>query len=100
MAYDELLAERIRHILRQKDAPFTDRKMMGGIMFKVDEKMLCGTHIDNKYGDSLLMVRVGMEAYPKLLERTEALPMDFTGRIMRGYLFVKIHSWLNGFSCV
>ena len=57
-------------------------------MFSVDDKMLCGTHIDKKYGDSLLMARIGPEVYEKELEKNECLPMDFTGRPMKGYIFV------------
>tara|TARA_B110000879_G_C10725216_1_gene338163 strand:+ start:204 stop:308 length:105 start_codon:yes stop_codon:yes gene_type:complete len=34
---------------------------MGGLCFKVEEKMICGIHIDKKYGDSLLMLRIGEE---------------------------------------
>ena len=61
---------------------------MGGLCFKVDNKMLCGIHIDKKYGNSLLMARIGLDAYKKVLDKPECLPMDFTGRPMRGYIFV------------
>lgn len=61
---------------------------MGGLCFKVDDKMLCGIHIDKKYGDSLLMARIGENAYNKELEKKHCLPMDFTGKPMRGYIFV------------
>lgn len=88
MAYDEALAGRVSQILEELGADFSVRKMMGGIMFSVDDKMLCGTHIDKKYGDSLLMARIGPDAYEKELEKNECLPMDFTGRPMKGYIFV------------
>ncbi|GAA4269650.1 TfoX/Sxy family protein [Hyunsoonleella aestuarii] len=88
MAYDEFLADRIRQQLRDKKVSFTELKMMGGLCFKVDNKMLCGIHIDKKYGDSLLMARVGEQVYLEELKKRECLPMDFTGRPMRGYIFV------------
>ena len=88
MAYDEYLADRIRQLLKEKRTPFTELKMMGGLCFKVDEKMLCGIHIDKKYGDSLLMARIGGTAYENEIEKSNCLPMDFTGRPMRGYIFV------------
>lgn len=88
MAYDEFLADRIRQQLQEKHIVFTELKMMGGLCFKVDNKMLCGIHIDKKYGDSLLMARIGENTYLKELEKPECLPMDFTGRPMRGYIFV------------
>lgn len=88
MAYDEYLADRIRQKLKDKYSPFEEMKMMGGLCFKVDNKMLCGIHIDKKYGDSLLMARIGEDAYTNEIEREYCLPMDFTGRPMRGYIFV------------
>ena len=62
--------------------------MMGGHVFFMDDKMLCGTHIDKKLGDSLLMARIGKEAYERESTKGECLPMDFTRRSMRGYVFV------------
>ncbi|MEM1359650.1 MAG: RNA methyltransferase [Bacteroidota bacterium] len=62
--------------------------MMGGKCFLVDGKMLCGLHIDKRYGDSLLMARIGELAYAQEIEKEVTLPMDFTGRPMRGYVFV------------
>jgi len=88
MAYDEFLADRIRQQLKEKHTIYDELKMMGGLCFKVDNKMLCGIHIDKKYGDSLLMARIGLDSYIKELEKPECLPMDFTGRPMRGYIFV------------
>ncbi|MCK0109942.1 TfoX/Sxy family protein [Flavobacteriaceae bacterium S0825] len=88
MAYDEYLADRIRQSLKEKRTIFTELKMMGGLCFKVDNKMLCGIHIDKKYGDSLLMARIGEDAYKTAIKNEHCLPMDFTGRPMRGYIFV------------
>ncbi len=88
MAYDDYLADRIRQSLNEKRTPFTEMKMMGGLCFKVDNKMLCGIHIDKKYGDSLLMARIGEQAYEKEILKDYCLPMDFTGRPMRGYIFI------------
>lgn len=88
MAYDEYLADRIRRILREKQPAFTELKMMGGLCFKLDNKMLCGIHTDKKFGDNLLMARIGEDVYIKELEKPNCLPMDFTGGPMRGYIFV------------
>ncbi|WP_303315613.1 TfoX/Sxy family protein [Flavivirga abyssicola] len=88
MAYDEYLADRIRQQLKEKRTHFTELKMMGGLCFKLDNKMLCGIHIDKKYGDSLLMARIGESVYETELKKPECLPMDFTGRPMKGYIFV------------
>ena len=88
MPFDENLANRLRESLHSKKVEFTELKMMGGLCFKVDEKMLCGIHIDKKFGDSLLMARIGEDEYENQIEKNECLPMDFTGRPMKGYIFV------------
>lgn len=88
MPYDPLLAERIRNLLHARGVAFTDKAMMGGRLYQVDEKMLCGLHTDKRHGDDLLMARIGEDAYPAEIEKDETLPMDFTGRPMRGYIFV------------
>lgn len=88
MAYDTYLADRIRLLLKEKKIDFTELKMMGGLCFKVNNKMLCGIHTDKKYGDDLLMARIGENVYLDELKKPECLPMDFTGRPMKGYIFV------------
>ncbi|MEL7124321.1 MAG: TfoX/Sxy family protein [Bacteroidota bacterium] len=88
MAYDEYLGDRIKRTLHDMRTDFEVRKMMGGLVFMVDEKMFCGIHIDKKYGDSLLMARIGPDQYEKEIHKEECLPMDFTGRPMKGYIYV------------
>ena len=88
MAYDEYTVERIRQVLNDKKISFTERNMMGGRIFFVDSKMICGIHIDKKYGAQLLMARIGEDAYQKEIDKEVCLPMDFTGRPMKGYIFV------------
>ena len=88
MAYDEFLADRIRHIINASNAPFYEKKMMGGLIFMVNDKMSCGTHYDKKFKGDLLMVKIGIVAYEEEIEKDVCLPMDFTGRPMRGYIFI------------
>ena len=88
MAFDPYLAERIERILTEKKVVFIAKKMMGGYLFSVDDKLLCGIHIDKTLGDSLLMARIGEEAYQTHIQRSVWLPMDFTGRPMKGYIFI------------
>ena len=88
MAYDEYLADRIKHTFNEKRVSFEARKMMGGLCFMVDDKMCCGIHINKKTNDGLLMARIGEAVYEKELAKEVCLPMDFTGRPMKGYIFV------------
>ncbi len=89
MAYDEYTAERISNYLESKKVNFEARKMMGGMCFMVEDKMLCGTHISKKTNSGLLMARIGEEVYPEAIKKEYSLPMDFTGRPMRGYIFIE-----------
>jgi len=88
MAFDEHLGDRIRLIIETKTSSFHEKKMMGGLVFMVNNKMCCGIHIDKKYGDSLLMAKIGEKAYQMEINKKVCLPMDFTGRPMKGYIFV------------
>jgi TfoX/Sxy family transcriptional regulator of competence genes len=81
MAYDEGLAERIRGILADRH-DVSEKRMFGGIAFMVRGHMSVGVVKDD------LMVRVGPEAHAGLLRRPHARPMDFTGRPMKGFVYV------------
>jgi len=81
MAYDEKLADRIRKALAGRQG-LTERKMFGGIAFMLRGKMCCGVLDDN------LVVRVGPERYEKAVAAPHARPMDFTGRPLKGFVFV------------
>ena len=89
MAYDEYLADRIRQQFKEKNVPFIAKNMMGGLCFMVDDKMCCGTHFDKKRNTDLIMARVGEAAYEAALKKKGCQPMDFTGRPMKGFVFVQ-----------
>ena len=81
MAYDEGAAERLRGIF--DDQPdVIEKKMFGGIAFMHAGNMCCGII------DDLLMARVGPDAYPGALTRPYAREMDFTGKSMKGFVYI------------
>lgn len=88
MAYDEYLADRIRQIFQEKHTTFEEKNMMGGLCFMVDDKMCCGIHFDKNKQTDLLMARIGELAYADAIKRVGCHPMDFTGRAMKGFVFV------------
>ncbi|NND62236.1 MAG: TfoX/Sxy family protein [Flavobacteriaceae bacterium] len=88
MAYDEFLAERIRRIFQKEKSNFYEKKMFSGLCFMVEDKMCCGIHYDKKKETDLLMARIGEEVSEEALKQEGCHPMDFTGRPMRGYVFV------------
>lgn len=81
MAFDEGLAERIRDLLRDHRG-ITERKMFGGLAFMRDGHMFVGILGDN------LMARVGPESYAKALAQKHVREMDFTGKPLKGYIYV------------
>jgi len=81
MAYDEGLAQRLRECLADR-ADVTERKMFGGLCFLVGGNMAAGI-----VGDEL-MLRVGPAAYAECLARPHAREMDFTGRALKGMVYV------------
>lgn len=82
MAYNLTLAQRIREMVYgQKDA--SERKMFGGICFMIGGNMVCGV-----VGDEL-MSRINPESHAAALEKPHVKPMEFTGRSMKGYLFIE-----------
>ena len=83
MAYDEHLADRIRQTFNEKGIPVEEKKMMGGICYLVNDKMCAGVNKDR------LMARIDPDIYEEVLTRKGCREMDFTGRIMKGFVFVE-----------
>ncbi|MEZ4457116.1 MAG: TfoX/Sxy family protein [Gemmatimonadales bacterium] len=81
MAFDETLASRVQDRLARRSA-YEERSMFGGLALMVDGKMAIGI------SGTDLMVRVGPDAHDDALAQPGARPMDFTGRPMRGFVFV------------
>lgn len=82
MAYDEHLAERVTKVLKEKRIRFDEKKMMGGLCFMVSGKMCVGVEKD------MLMARVGRDIYEKALKKKGCREMDFTGRPLKGFVFI------------
>lgn len=72
--------------------------MFGGLAFLRGGRMFCGIAKDE------LMVRVGPERYEESLRKPHVRPMDFTGRPLKGYVYVAeagrrtdaaLRAWVN-----
>jgi hypothetical protein len=81
MAYDEGLAQRVREVM-PRDLDVKEKKMFGGLTFMVEGHMSCGI-----VGDRL-MVRLPRDAHDAALAQRHVHPMDFTGRPMRGFVYI------------
>lgn len=84
MAHNEFLADRIRQVLDEKKAVYTEKKMFGGLCFMVDGKMCIGI-----MGNDDLMARIGPEKYEEALTQPGCKEMTFTGRSMKGFVFLE-----------
>ena len=81
MAYDEGLAQRIHEHFEDR-TDVDSKKMFGGLCFMVSNHMCCGI-----VGETL-MARVGPDNYEDSLGRPHAREMDFTGKAMKGMIYV------------
>ena len=97
MAFDQALADRVRAALAKRRG-IKERKMFGGIAFMLNGNMCCGV-----LGKDLVL-RVGPDGHDRALRRGHARAMDFTGKPMRGFLYVApkgtassaaLRSWLG-----
>lgn len=82
MAYSEVLAERVRQLLAAERA-VSERRMFGGLAFMVRGHMCCGIQGER------LMARVGPAQHDQALKWPHARLMDFTGKPIRGFLYVQ-----------
>lgn len=96
MAFDPDLTERVRQWFHQRGVATEEKRMMGGLCFMVEGKMCLGVDSDR------LMVRLDPAVYEAALQRPGCRPMDFTGRPMKGFVWVtrdavgtdqELHNW-------
>jgi TfoX/Sxy family transcriptional regulator of competence genes len=97
MPFDEALAQRTRSLI-VGDYAVEEKRMFGGLAFMVNGHMCCGISGQD------LMVRVGPDIFEQALKRPHARPMDFTGRPLRGFVYVapegcrtsaKLNGWVK-----
>lgn len=81
MAFDPGLSQRVREVLGERPG-LTERKMFGGLAFLLDGKMFVGIV------GGTLMARVGLERHQDALTQPHVREMDFTGRPMKGYVYI------------
>jgi hypothetical protein len=84
MAYDEVLAGRIRELIGAEPG-LTEQKMFGGLAFLIGGNMAIAAS-----GQGGLLVRVDPEQSDALVAETAARPMEMRGREMRGWLRIGV----------
>ena len=84
MSYNEKLADRTREIIAVTHKNVEEKRMFGGLCFMVNDKMCVGVEKER------LMVRFDPSKTEEVMEKEGSRPMDFTGRVMKGYVFVDV----------
>ena len=81
MAFDEVLAARIRDVLGGIDG-LSEKRMFGGIAFLLNGNMCCGVH-----GDDVIL-RVDPASAEDAVRKPHVRVFDMTGRPMKGWLLI------------
>lgn len=84
MPYNEKLADRVREIIALTNKKVEEKKMFGGLCFMVDDKMCVGVESEK------MMVRLDPAVFDEAIEKEGCGPMDFTGKVMKGFVFVDV----------
>ena len=84
MPFNEKIADRIREMIAETHQHVEEKRMFGGLCFMVNDKMCLGVESER------LMVRLDPSIYETVMEKDGCTPMDFTGKVMKGYVFVDI----------
>jgi TfoX/Sxy family transcriptional regulator of competence genes len=82
MAYNEKLADQVRELISETHKNTEEKKMFGGLCFMVNDKMCVGVEKER------LMLRIDPDKQDELLKKDGCTLMDFTGRPMKGFVFV------------
>jgi TfoX/Sxy family transcriptional regulator of competence genes len=83
MAYSELLADRVRQTLKEKQVlNFVEKRMMSGITFMVNDKMCIGVVNEE------IMLRINPDWHEEAITLNGCRAMVHRNRPMRGYVFV------------
>ena len=83
MAYNLELSQRVQNRLFDLNIDFYEKKMFGGNAFMINDKMCIGIMKEE------LMLRVLEDKYEDLLEKSHVRPINFTGKIIKGMVFIE-----------
>jgi TfoX/Sxy family transcriptional regulator of competence genes len=98
MAFNEYLVDRVSQFFREKSIYFDAKKMFGGVVFMVDEKMCVGVMKDQ------IRARIHPDIYEESLLIEGCRSMDFTKKRMKGFVYLSddaidlddnLHYWLQ-----
>jgi len=82
MAHSKLIEDRLLAIYTTKKLDVIPKKMFGGVCFLYKGKMTVGV------AGEKIVVRVVASKMEELMAKPFSAPMDFTGRVMKEFIFV------------
>ena len=82
MAFNKLLAERVRHLMRRIQG-FEEKNMFGGVAFLLHGNVCAGIWKES------LVLRLGPEQAAEALQDPFVRAFDITGKPMRGWVMVR-----------
>ena len=83
MIYNDELAARVRELIASTHDNIEEKKMFGGLCFMVNDKMCVGVQTGR------MMVRIDPKNYDDAMEQEGCRSMDFTGKPMKGFVYVE-----------
>ena len=86
MAYDAVLAERVRKLLEGRKG-ITEARMFGGVAYLLNGHMCCGVR------DELLLLHVGEERVSRIVEQPHVREVDFTEKTIKGMVCVTVEGY-------
>ena len=89
MAFNEIIGARIRDIFISKGIEFEEKRMFGGLGFMYRNKMSCGVIKEQ------MVTRVVDAKFPIEIAKENVSEMDFTGKALRGFLYVNQEGLVN-----
>ena len=84
MSYNEKLADSVREVISRTQKKIEEKKMFGGLCFIINDKMCVGVESER------LMLRIDPIKVDEVIKLEGCIPMDFTGKVMKGFVFVEI----------
>ena len=82
MPYDQKLAARLTELVAGRP-DISEKRMFGGFGYMLNGNMCMGIHKE------FLVLRLGLKRAETILDDPGVKPMDFTGKVMKGWVMVE-----------
>jgi hypothetical protein len=86
MAYDAVLAERVRKLLQGRKG-IAEARMLGGVAYLLNGHMCCGVR------DELLLLHLGEERAGRSVKEPHVREIDFTAKAIKGMVSVTVDGY-------